>query len=454
MKNTTSPSLHLFAFLGTGNYQPCSYLYPAEQMPLYGPALSSPPVTYVQTAIALGLDAQRLERVTIFVTAKARAQHGEGLLQEFQTHHLPAPIYVDIPDRLEQSNLHELFDVVQAELIDGPPGLVFDLTHGLRALPALGLLIMNYVRSLREEIEVESIVYGAWELRDEEGKTPLVDLISLWELNEWASGFDAFERTGNMGPLVALGRRTDKGYWAAMSSPEEKQNAARPALKSFLKVIEQWHHAMQHTAIPLLIGDLNGGREGHTNALYKMLREQDWNPITQHLGRFIRPLRERLASKLEKLVTPAAWSSMDGLRAQLELIKWYKVHGQYAAALTVSREWLTSYIHLATALESRDEADRVAGFIAHGSYTTYRKTGKLPASIRLNEAQLSALEQLHAMLDTASADIDALVKLRNQINHGYMPSDAKPFEQKSVSPPDELLQKVIDNYLIFLENLE
>ncbi len=418
-KNQSPEKIHMFAFLGTGKYQPCTYSYPEESAHLYTREQSGE-VTYIQTAVAHGIPRERLGKVTIFATPTSQERHGEELLKEFSACELPDPHLVEIPDRLDQQAIYNLFELVSEELQKGPEHIVFDLTHGYRALPALGLLIMNYVRSLKRKLIVESIVYGAWELREEGSDiAPMIELGTLWELNSWASGFDAFARSGNAEPLAKLAEEKQNQYFKS-GRPGSKSGKPIPKLKNFAGRLQDWSTAIQHNCVPLLIGP-----DSITNTLYENYVLSDWNPVTEQLGKFILPLKEILREELEPMISKEPWDSTEGMRAQLGLIEWYTKNGMISSALTVASEWTSTLVAHVTDTESREESDEIIGAATKNEFNENKQvilSGQKVEQITLSDAQYEYLRTfVNAMASSSLLSAASSIKaVRNDLNHAYM----------------------------------
>jgi len=95
-------------------------------------------------------------------------------------------------------NFRTIFNCLQ-------PGdeVYFDVTHGFRSLPMLVLVLNNYAKFLKN-ITITSITYGNYEARNEANEAPIIDLISLSELQNWTSGANMFIQTGDTKTLSKL----------------------------------------------------------------------------------------------------------------------------------------------------------------------------------------------------------------------------------------------------------
>jgi len=109
-----------------------------------------------------------------------------------------------IKDGNSTDEIWEIFSQVyeQIELNDE---IYFDVTHAFRSIPMLFIVLINYAK-LMKNITVAGIYYGAFEAKilkekDLEGKdvfsSPIWDLKSFSELQDWTNAVDAFINFGN-----------------------------------------------------------------------------------------------------------------------------------------------------------------------------------------------------------------------------------------------------------------
>ena len=111
----------------------------------------------------------------------------------------------NIPDGKDEQEIYSIFEKVYEYLQEGDC-LYFDLTHGFRYLPMLILVLGNYAKFLKN-VTVKSITYGNWEMSANGMKpAPIIDLLSLSELQDWTFAAGQFIQSGNVDQLVALSR--------------------------------------------------------------------------------------------------------------------------------------------------------------------------------------------------------------------------------------------------------
>jgi len=124
----------------------------------------------------------------------------EGLQTKLKQLNLSSEVKnILIPEGESTEQLWEIFQIV-FDLIEDDDEIIFDITHGFRSLPMLNMVLVNYAKLLRN-IKVKGIYYGAFEAKQklENGKeySPIWNLKSFVELQEWTNAANIFLNTGN-----------------------------------------------------------------------------------------------------------------------------------------------------------------------------------------------------------------------------------------------------------------
>jgi CRISPR-associated Csx2 family protein len=146
----------------------------------------------------------------------------EGKVERFEA--------VLIPDGNTEAEIFKVFEILYGKLSVLPVDtrVIFDITFGFRSLPLLCIVLLNYVRTLNN-IQVQHIFYGNFEvgrhLQQQQTKqmqvdgateaeitafkalptkTPILDLRSFADLQEWTSAARVFLEGGNAKALSAL----------------------------------------------------------------------------------------------------------------------------------------------------------------------------------------------------------------------------------------------------------
>ncbi len=116
--------------------------------------------------------------------------------------------YPMIIDRGEnkQQQISILKAIFQADNLEGS-SVSIDVTHGLRHLPMLGIIIALYLQQVRN-VTINRIFYGAYELQttgDYRGKpAPIIDLTGLLEIADWVGKLQTYKKDGDYGVFADL----------------------------------------------------------------------------------------------------------------------------------------------------------------------------------------------------------------------------------------------------------
>lgn len=440
--------MKLYSFLGTSKYEPCRYISEDSARPF-----RSPSVRFVQTASALQIG-EALQSTIIFGTQFAFKKNRDLLDEEFKSNGLPSPTFVLVPDGQNQKEIYKLFESLN-KYIDQEVPAVFDITHGYRSQPVLGILVLNYLESLSETFQVADLLYGAFGKagRNDDGtpdtEYPLVSLMPLWELNKWAAGFHIFEKTGDAKVLSEYaGRAHDEHMKHHSYNPNQ-----RPRLQSFASTLLGWQQNMDLCAIPQLYG--RGKGERHLLSLERQL-DQEWNDLTNQMGRFVKPLRQ----KVDEIVRPMfseRWDSIEGLQAQLHMMKWMHQYGRYQPFLTIAREWLSTLVAIAIDKDADDISKYVLPRLAHLGKKQENLTKLSDAESELKEKKEKAdpsifkdIERLQNIFgDDFFGIIDSVTNARNCVNHCWFQDQ----EANAFTKVNSASEKVLIQFPEFLEML-
>ena len=101
-------------------------------------------------------------------------------------------------------NPEDQYDILSAIADAVPNGEVsFDLTHGFRHLGMIGFLSAFMLERVRN-LNVRDLWYGALEMQDDDGITPVLKLEGLTRVRRWVDALDRFDATGDYGIFAPL----------------------------------------------------------------------------------------------------------------------------------------------------------------------------------------------------------------------------------------------------------
>ena len=312
----------LFTFLGIGRYDETEYRWNgASVFARFSPVASA--------------QFSHSDRVIVFATEEAENAFGKDLNSS-----MPVPVdYVTVPKGENETQIWEVFSKI-AEHVAPEEEIAFDVTHGLRSFPLIGILAAAFLR-VGLNVKLKAIYYGAYDVRDQSvtpNRTPMFDLTPMLDLLEWAAAADRFNRTGDSRYFASLLHQQQKGLALQYQKDPEKlsQIGMIGTLASSLTDVSQSlslirpHLAMQQieklpvkaqSAIPILA-------EAHAT----------------------RPFQLILDSVIESYDTLGLSDPLNvpvqDLQTQRALITWYAEHEHWTQAVSLSREWIVSWVML------------------------------------------------------------------------------------------------------------
>ncbi len=387
--------MKLFTFLGTGQYDETEYTWQRQSViARYAPAASC---RFVQA-----------DEAVVFATPEATQAHGQALQDALG---LPAHAvrFVPVPKGENEVELWPVFGKL-AENVAAGEELVFDVTHGLRSFPLVGLLAAAFLR-VGFGIELKAVFYGAFDVRDRSvtpHRTPMFDLTPMLTLLEWAAASDRFNRTG------------DARYFASLLGQEQKRLALQAQGEP--QELEQIGH----------IGRLSGALTNISQALalirpYQVMQQvedlpgqaQAALPVLTQTGAAL-PFQMLLDSTLQAymplaLADPPADTRQD-LLTQRALIGWYAEREHWMQAVSLAREWLVSWVMFQLGMKSLtrfSDRQRIEGVVNSEAAEFVRaKEEGLP----FQPVFLRSLPQTDAVLGLWKD----LTRTRNDIDHAGM----------------------------------
>ncbi len=307
--------MHVITFLGTGQYQPVSYIWRDSQLE-YRATTDLFPLALVEW----------LQPESIFVLLTPEAEQSEHWRRLHEAlGELAQP--VEIPSGKDESELWHIFDRLAAVVPVGAR-LVLDVTHGLRTLPLFVVTAALLLRQLRDPT-VERILYGAYEARDPAtGETPVFDLTPLIDLADWLSGIEALQRSGDGRSLASrLAAIHDLAY--RRRAPELPRR-----LKRVGRELETFSESVRLNRPVEALGAAHRLREELSRAEPELAR---WAPPFALLA-------DRIAAEVASLAYPDAETlDASSLQAQLALVEYALAKGLVLQAVTLMREWLVSW---------------------------------------------------------------------------------------------------------------
>lgn len=388
------------SFLGTTDYAEVTYVYDGEaKESRFFPA-------------TLPHFFPDLDRVLVFVTPTVQQHPNLVALRACLGSRLePVPI----PEGQSEEELWQTFDAI-TEAVTEHDRVLFDITHSFRSIPLLTFLAASYLRVVRQ-IEVDHVVYGAFDARDREtNRTPVFDLTPFVTLLDWLTATDRFIDVGDGRPLAALLRQSMPPGPAMGEHPEVRAvgNQLKHAADAIAKVslalsVSRPLEAME--AAVRLEDNLRQARDAVA------ARAQPFALLADQVRDSYAPFA--LAEPLDE----GNWRA--NLRVQLAMIRWYLDKELIVQAATLAREWVVSLVACcvgAGSLIRRPVRGRIEGALNN---TARRAAGRCINRPSCFDDSVSSLP----VVDTLSATWNTLRNMRNDLAHVGMNERPKSAEK-------------------------
>lgn len=366
----------ILSFLGTGNYQPTHYYYQHDEesqsceTPFFIEALHNFFPAY---------------QPKVVMTSEAKVKHGDAVssLLSYES--------IDIPSGKNEIELWQMFENLAAAIPHNAQ-LIVDVTHGFRSQPMLALAACIYLQTVKQ-VKVEKILYGAFEAKDAQGRTPVFELTPFLELINWSQAAEQLLNYSNALPMRNLLTNIQTKTYLQDADYKAKQ------LSTTGNYLRQFTDALAlnrpHEVISSASHTLNQLEQVHDD-LAALERTKPFALILEEIKRDI----AQYQLDEHELFSPA------GFEVQAKMLQRYLDSEQYAQALTLAREAIISKL-----------------CAAQNSDPQQAKQRKKSENILNDMAELLRKSQTMTLNEHAKETIklwDSIRNLRNDINHAGM----------------------------------
>lgn len=219
------------SFLGTNNYTRCNYFFSDFVTGIK----KIEKIRFVQEALIEHLCANWTvnDKIFIFLTKDAETLNWndggqkerdgkvidqdkdgyplKGLKTQIAKMKLKASVIpvTDVPEGYSEKQIWEIFTLVQKS-VEKEDTLWFDITFGFRSLPMLVMVLLQYLKTIKN-IKVGGIYYGAFEslgkIKDvgqiplDKRDAPVLNLTAFHNMQIWTAGADIFTNFGDAGRI-------------------------------------------------------------------------------------------------------------------------------------------------------------------------------------------------------------------------------------------------------------
>ncbi len=334
------------------------------------------------------------DRLFVIMTEKAKKVNEEKLkaLCNFEE--------IKIPNGKSEEEFWEIFDKI-TEVINENDEVVFDITHGFRSQPFIIIVLLLYLKALKN-IKIKSILYGAYEAGDKEKKiTPVFELKSFVELVEWSNAVSEFKKNGNMrylGEILSNIQRI-----AHINKKENSPKSLSAAGKSLNNLTDAFE--------TIRVKEVFENTTKFNKHIDEYLEDIDKNTNAKPFGELLKIITKKFSeiSEAEEQIF-----TNKGLAAQKAIINWYYETEKYQKAITLAREYIvTKY------MKSKGNIKNEEILIGKESRSKYE--------IELGQLKNKKKEKITlSEIDEKYADIwQRIIDVRNDINHASMDTNSQ-----------------------------
>lgn len=337
------------SFLGTAPYKPTIYCYGAK---------AKETAYFAETLPCFFPD---VEQVLVLLTPTVQ-QHNNWAQVQARLGDLVQP--VPIPEGRAETELWEIFNALTEAVGEGET-VIFDITHSFRSLPFLTFLAAAYLRTARQ-VKVHKIVYGAFDAKDAENRSPVFDLTPFVGLLDWITATNQFIYTGDGRYLAHLLKSND-----LFQHPQRRLTPEEREAEVVSKRIRSAALAIDDATAAILTSLIPHAEQASWNLIERLEQTADDLSV---IAPPYRLLAERVSTTYAPLAQkyPMAQDIAADLRVQLAMLRWYLDKGHIPQAGTLMREWLISAVGYRLGLEGeilldnkgpRGEIERALGWL-------------------------------------------------------------------------------------------
>jgi len=349
----------LLSFIGTRRYTESYYSYNGKR--------SNRPYQFIQEAIVefFCRNWKEDDQLIVFMTEESRrknwlskkgcedANFDEGLKIKLEKLKNSLGINfkieeIEIPEGKSEEELWTIFERMN-EVLSDDDVVILDVTHSFRYLPMFGLIVLNYVKFLKD-VKLERIIYGAMEAlgtADEVKKMdldsriiPIFDLTPFARLFDWTIAIERFLQTGNAEIMREIAIEELKPLLA------ETRGEVGGGIRRLVNSLGKFSRDVLTCRSP----EFRRNVEAISEAILEAEKE------LENLRPF-RPLFSKIKERFSKM------AKHDGVISGLEEARWCLEKGLIQQGLTVLRETIVNYV-ISEVLKKKDFRSRTYREIA------------------------------------------------------------------------------------------
>lgn len=331
-----------------------------------------------------------------------------------------------VKNLLDGNNVQEIWTIFERifGLLQDEDELYFDLTHGFRYLPMLSLVLGNYAKFLKKA-KVVHLSYGNYEGRDRKANiAPIIDLLSLTNLQDWTFAAGQFLDSGNADRLLSIGDSEIRSIIKenGFSNETKTTNLFLRTLKTFVDE--------RTTCRGMSIIDSSSVRK----------LKECCDQMTSELLPAIKPVIGKIQQSLEEFDTE------ENVKNGYTSAVWCFNNGLYQQSATILQECVVTFFCKRNEIKIDDEIGRGlvnSAFILHfnESYDEADWRVKEEQKDLLRNVMKDELFQNYTLVNL----FNNLTEVRNDFNHSGMRSKKAPMKPDKMK---ENIRKCVEGFKV------
>lgn len=416
-------STKFISVLGTGDYKECIY-----QLENYKESTS-----FIQTMIynyLLGNNVNVDNVVMLFTEDAKKKNWDDNLRKKFSS------INAEVVEKLipiggNEEEIWQIFEIIYSSLEEGDE-IYFDITHSLRSLPLLALIVLNYAK-VSKNIKIKGIFYGAFEANkivDGKSIAPVFDLSPYNVLLEWSQAVDAYINFGN-------GKRLKELSCNLLLPKAKEKNQEALQVKRFVESLEEFTDSIITNRGMYINKFKNKSKKSIATAAGRM--EERLKVVTENNNNELKPLTplfNLISNDIED------FREKDNLTIGLATTKWCIKNNLVPQAFTSLEETLKTYVCKKYNLDETDINNREE--IVSKAIVIAGRMQDDEDSWIIEEENKEKVSKISKGLDKEFIKIcDTCKQFRNDVNHFGFNSQAKD-SVDFIREIDNLYKRFID----------
>ncbi|MGN0465824.1 MAG: TIGR02221 family CRISPR-associated protein [Lachnospiraceae bacterium] len=236
-----------------------------------------------------------------------------------------------IPKGQNNEELVEYFDILREALQNitqkgKNTKIIFDISNGFRSMPLYIMMIVKFVGLVNGENINYMAYYGMFEAKDEQNRTPLVNLTKVTEMTEWINAISEFR---NFGSVKAL-------YRCLSMEKEGKSEEEKEEIQQMIQKFEKFESAMNMNNLHYLKKSIEYIENLDSDFMHDIPLSRQAKVMLEDLGK---DFKRRFVDTEHKLNEKYEYTYI-----LMKLSQLYMEQGRYNMAAIASQEGIITYI--------------------------------------------------------------------------------------------------------------